>query len=282
MNGGGKVHASVAPVVKDKSNGRVKLYRDTKKKSKSLANAKKKYGMRKSLKRLKTLKTLKRKIKETEEDTTDVGVIKSFILCKKFIKVFLKKYDVVRNSNNAEKISNYSVFATMLASNILEVVNEYDRIVDYEDLHLSNNDEKFYSEPEEYLEEFIDFIDKDDTVEDFANIVIEYYDSMFNKNKMDMNNINKASLEEDYKEYYGLLHDTSKAVIDVIKNYSLELKQKNKIAENVNIDSLISGLTAIKIKGVNAPKENIKVVIERSKNNNINEEFFSKFMKLGL
>ncbi len=99
---------------------------------------------------------------------------------------------------------------------------------------------------------------------------------------MDMNNNNTARLEDDYKEYYGLLHDTSKAVIDVIKKYSLELKEKNKIAENVNIDSLISGLTAIKIKGVNVPKENIKVVIERSKNNNINEEFFSKFMKLGL
>lgn len=185
------------------------------------------------------------------------------------------------NSSNQEKRANYSIFATMLASNILEVVNEYDRIVDDENLHISNNDERLYSEPEEYLEEFIDFIDEDDTVEDFANIVIEYYDSMFNKNKMEMNN-NTNSLREDYLEYYGLLHDTSKAVIGVIKKYSLELKEKNKIAENVNIDSLISGLTAIKIKGVNAPKENIKVVIERSKNNNINEEFFSKFMKLGL
>jgi hypothetical protein len=272
MKGGVKVHTSLAPKVK--SQGRVKLYRDTKKKLKSFKNAKKRYGMRKPL------KTLKRKIRETEQDTSDVGVVKSFILCKKFIKVFLKKYDIVMNANDMEKRSNYQMFAAMLASGISAVVNEYSRIVDDEELHLANNDEKLYSEPEEYLEDFIDFIDEDDTVEDFANIVIEYYDNL-PINGMEVNN-NTNDLREDYLEYYGLLHDTSKAVIDVIKNYSLELKSKNKLANNVNIDSLISGLTAIKIKGANAPKENIKVIIEKSGNDSLNEDLFSRFMKLGL
>lgn len=274
INGGGKVHPSAAPTVKSKSKSGIKLYKNTRKRFKSLANAKRKYGMRKPL------KTLKRKIKETEEDTSDVGVIKSFILCKKFIKVFLKKYDMVMNSNNQEKRANYSIFSTMLASSILTVVNEYDRIVDDEDLQLSNNDEKLYSEPEEYLEEFIDFIDEDDTVEDFANISIKYYDTMFNNTGMNMNNNNKNSLRDEYLEYYGFLHDISKAVVDVIKKYSIELKSKNKITENVNIDSLISGLTSMKIKGANTPKENIRIIIKNS--GDLNERFFANFAKLGL
>jgi hypothetical protein len=282
MKGGVKVYSALRPLERDKPSRGIKVYRNTKRKSKTFG--KHKYRVKSKL------KTLKRKIKETEEDTTDIGVIKSFLLCKKFIKTFLKRYDMVMNSNDVEKQTNYDIFASMLAANISSIVEEYSRIIDDEKLLLNTNEKLniLYKDPEEYLEEFIDFIEEDDTVEDFAKIATEYYEkplkSNANMKNTNNNNNNTNSLRDEYLEYYWLLHDTSKGVISVIKKFSLELKSKKKIANNVDINSLIMGLTAVKIKGAeNVPKRDMTVIIEKSKNNNnLDEDFFSRFMKLGL
>ena len=281
MKGGVKVHSALRPLERAKPSRGIKVYRNTKRKSKTFG--KHKYRVKSKL------KTLKRKIKETEEDTTDIGVIKSFLLCKKFIKTFLKRYDMVMNSNDIEKQTNYDIFASMLAANISSIVEEYSRIIDDEKLLLNTNEKLniLYKEPEEYLEEFIDFIEEDDTVEDFAKIATEYYEKPHKSNanmNNNNNNNNTNSLRDEYLEYYWLLHDISKGVISVIKKFSLDLKSKKKIAENANIDSLIMGLTAVKIKGAeNVPKRDMTVIIEKSKNNNnLDEDFFSRFMKLGL
>jgi hypothetical protein len=223
----------------------------------------------------KRFKTLKRKI-EKEVDDSDLGQLKSYKLCLAFIEKFLKKYEAVMNSGNIEKESNYSMFATMLAAGISRVNEEYEEIIDESDF-LNNNNNNVINilakNPYEYLENYIEYIEDEDVIEDYEKVIDKYFNS-FNKNKMNLNNNNNS--EQEYIAYSGFIKDSVSAVKDTIKKYSSELKTKKKINNNVNIDDLIMGLTVMKIKGApnihNIPKENVI----------LNNDFFNKFIKLGL
>jgi hypothetical protein len=264
-HGGAKVHGSLIPTAQPIQ--RV----NTRRKPKTTQKRRVKYTLKKPL------KTIKKQLVKMEANTSEIGVIKSFIQCKHFIKVFLRKYDTVMNSINQEKRSNYSLFATILATNISSIVKNYDSIMNNS---LQNNND-LYMEPEKYLEDFLKVIKEEDVLEKFANIALEHYNS-YNNGRMNINNNNNNN-DSEYLEYYGFLNDTSKAVIDTIKEYSLDLKAKRKINENTNIDALIMGLTSVKIEGKNNITNIKKSIENNSLNRNlINEDFFSKFAKLGL
>jgi hypothetical protein len=90
------------------------------------------------------------------------------------------------------------------------------------------------------------------------------------------NNKNNTNVEQEYLSYSGFIRDSVSAVKETIKKYSSELKTKKKIENNVNIDDLIMGLTAVKIKG---NKNNIKPNVKA--NVVLTNDFLNKFMKLG-
>jgi hypothetical protein len=90
---------------------------------------------------------------------------------------------------------------------------------------------------------------------------------------MNNNNNNNTNTAQEYITYSGFIKDSVTAIKETIKKYSSELKTKKKIANNVNIDDLIMGLTAVKIKGsTNNVKSNVVLT----------NDFLNKFMKLGL
>jgi hypothetical protein len=217
----------------------------------------------------KRFKTLKRKI-EKEVDDSDLGQLKSYKLCLAFIEKFLKKYETVMNSGNVEKESNYSMFATILAASLSQVNEEYKEIVDESDLLNNNNVMNILTKnPDEYLENYIEYVEEEDVIDDYEKAIEKYFNS-FNKNKMNINNNNS---EQEYITYSSFIRDSVSAVKDTIKKYSSELKTKKKIANNVNIDDLIMGLTVMKIKGsTNSSKSNVVLT----------NDFLNKFIKLGL
>jgi hypothetical protein len=228
-------------------------------------------------------KTLKKK-REKEVDDSDLGQLKSYKLCLAFIEKFLTKYEAVMNSGNVEKEANYSMFATMLAANLSYVNKEYDEIIDESDIVNNNNNNNnnvmniLTTNPYEYLENYLEYIEDEDILEDYEKVIDEYFNSFntnkYNKHKMVINNNNNNNnSEQEYIAYSGFIRDSVSAIKDTIKKYSSELKTKKKINNNINIDDLIMGLTVMKIKGApNAPKENVI----------LNNAFFNKFMKLGL
>jgi hypothetical protein len=257
MKGGVKVHTSLIP-------------EERKKKSSVYVPKPKKTFKMKYLRR-KPFKTLKRKI-EKEVDDSDLGQLKSYKLCLAFIEKFLEKYEDVMNSGNGIKASNYSMFATMLAAGLSIVNEEYKEIID-ESEFLNNNNvvNGLAKNPDEYLENYIEYIEDEDVIEDYEKVMSKYFNS-FNKNRMNFNN-NNNNTEQEYITYSGFIKDSVSSIKDTIKKYSSELKTKKKINNNVNVDDLIMGLTVMKIKGSpNVIKENVT----------LNNAFFNKFMKLGL
>lgn len=222
-------------------------------------------------------KTLKKKI-EKEVNNSDIGQIKSYKLCLAFIEKFLEKYETVINSGNVEKESNYALFATMLASGLSEVNENYDEIIDETEFMNNNNNNvvnTLVKNPSDYLEKYIEYIDDEDVIEDYEKAIEKYFNT-FNKNKMITNNNNNNS-EQDYITYSGFIKDSVAAIKDTIRKYSGELKSKKKIANNVNIDDLIIGLTAVKIKS------NKNNTLKNNKTNVVlSNDFLNKFMKLGL
>jgi hypothetical protein len=218
--------------------------------------------------RQKRFRTLKRKI-EKEVDDSDLGQLKSYKLCLAFIEKFLKKYEAVMNSGNVEKQSNYSMFASMLAAGLSEVNEDYDEIIDETEFMNNNNNtvmNTLISNPSDYLEKYLEYIEDEDILEDYEKAMEKYFNS-FNKNKINNNN----NSDQDYITYSGFINNSVNAVKGTIKKYSGELKTKKKIANNIDIDDLIMGLTAIKIKGV-----------PTNKNIMLSNDFLNKFMKLGL
>lgn len=255
MKGAGKVHNSLVFKPKNK--------RSTVYKPKNKFLTKKKDRLR----RRKTLKTLKRKI-EKEVNNSDLGALNSYKLCLAFIKQFIKKYESVMNSGNVEKSSNYSLFATMLGSAISSVNEEYSEIVDDDELTENENVTNLLThDPNEYLENYLDYIEDNEILEEYDNIMGKY----FNGNRMEFNN-NSNNIRNEYITYSGFIRDSAEAIKQTIKEYSGELKTKKKIANNVNIDDLIMGLTAIKIKGAPNAKSNVV----------LSNDFLNRFMKLGL
>lgn len=255
MKGRGKVHNSLINKPKNKISSvfRPKSVFLTKKKDK--------------FKRRKTLKTLKKKI-EKEVNNSDIGALNSYKLCLAFINQFIKKYELVINSGNIGKSSNYSLFATMLGSAISSVNKEYNEIIDDAELTENENITNILTrDPSIYLENYLDYIEENEILEDYENII----DKFFNTNKMEFNN-NNNNIQNEYITYSGFIRDSAAAIKETIREYSGELKTKRKIANNVNIDDLIMGLTSIKIKGTPNIKSNVV----------LSNDFFNKFMKLGL
>lgn len=261
MKGGVKVHTSLIPEEK-------------KKKSTVYVSKPKKTLKPKHYLKVKRFKTLKKKI-EKEVNNSDLGQLKSYKLCLAFIEKFLEKYETVMNSGNGEKQSNYSMFATMLAASISEVNEDYDEIIDENDL-LNNNNNNVMNvltkNPYDYLEKYIEYIEDEDILDDYEKVIDKYFNS-FNSTKMNNNNNNNTNIAQEYITYSGFIKDSVTAIKETIKKYSSELKTKKKIANNVNIDDLIMGLTAVKIKGsTNNVKSNVVLT----------NDFLNKFMKLGL
>ena len=160
------------------------------------------------------------------------------------------------NSGDTEKESNYSMFATMLAANLSQVNEEYNDIIDENDF-LNNNVNNVMNvltkNPYDYLENYLEYVEDEDIVGDYEKVIEEYFNSFntnkYNMNKMSINNNNNKNIEQEYLSYYGFIRDSVSAVKETIKKYSGDLKAKKKIANNVNIDDLIMGLTAIKFNG---------------------------------
>lgn len=246
MRGAGKVHGSLVREAKPK-NQRVK--NKTKKKSRQVRNRLlPKYG----LSQKNRLNTLKNKL--DEEDPSDRGIGKNFLRAIRFIKVFTENYDVVMDSNNGVRKSNYSLFATMLAANILSVVKEYHRIIDDDDLYLNNNAEELLTSPNEFLEDFVEFIEEDKTADTYAKYVKQYI-KRSHPNRMMTNNKSFEELEENYKEYSGLLEDTISAVKTTIKKYSLDERVSQnvsqKMAVNNDLNDLVESMFSMKINREN-------------------------------
>jgi hypothetical protein len=257
MKGAGKVHGSLVREAKPK-NQRVTL---RKKKSRQVRNRLlPKYG----LSQKNRLYTLKKKLEE--EDPSDKGLIKNFLRANRFIKVFTENYDTIIESTNKDKLSNYSLFASMLAANIVSVVKEYNRIIDDDDLDNSAEELNLY--PNEFLEDFVEYIEEHKIADKFTNYAIKYF-KRSRPNRM--SNESLEELEEKYKEYQGLLDDTVKAVKKTIKEYSLDERVSqnvsHKMAVNNDLNDLISGLSVMKVN---------------ESNNKLNEDLYSMFNKLGL
>lgn len=212
----------------------------------------------------KRFKTLKRKI-EKEVDDSDLGQLKSYKLCLAFIEKFLKKYETVMNLGNVEKESNYSLFVSMLATNISKVNEEYSEIIDESELTNNSIINILLEKPDEYLEKYIEYVEEEDILKDYKKAIEKYFNS-FNKNKMNINNNNS---EQEYITYSSFIRDSVNAVKETIIKYSTELKTKKKIANNINIDDLVMGLTAVKIKG-------------DANSVPLSNDFLNKFLKLGL
>jgi hypothetical protein len=270
MKGSGKVHTSLIPEEKKK------------KSSVYIAKPKKSFKLKSHIKS-RGFKTLKKKI-EKEVNDSDYGQIKSYKLCLAFIERFLEKYEIVMNSGNTEKETNYSLFATMLAANLSQVNEEYDEIIDESEFLNNNNNNNnvinvLARNPYDYLENYVEYVEDEDVLGDYEKVIDKYFNSL-NKSKMvfnnNNNNKNKNDVEQEYLSYSSFIRDSVNAVKETIKNYSSELKTKKKIANNVNIDDLIMGLTAVKIKG---NKNNIKPNVKT--NVVLNNDFLNKFMKLG-
>ena len=262
MKGGVKLHPTLAPQPKNKKST---VY---------LPKPNKTFKKKRYLKQ-RRFKTLKKKI-EKEVNNSDLGQLKSYKLCLAFIEKFLQKYENVMNSGNGEKESNYSMFATMLASSISKVNEKYEEIIDETDL-LNNNNNNVMNvltkNPYDYLEKYIEYIEDEDILEDYEKVIDKYFNS-FNNTKMNTNNNNtNTNVQQEYITYSGFIKDSVSAVKETIKNYSSELKTKKKIENNVNIDDLIMGLTAVKIKG---STNNVKSDVILS------NDFLNRFMKLGL
>jgi hypothetical protein len=269
MKGSGKIYQSLAPELKNKTS------------IKYLPKPKRTFKVKQFLKQ-KKFKTLKRKI-EKEINNSDIGQLKSYKLCLAFIEKFLEKYETVMNSGNAEnaeKESNYSLFATMLAIALSQVNEEYEDIVNESELINNNNNtmNNLIKNPYDYLEKYIEYIEDEDVIEDYEKVIDKYFNS-FNKNQMKNNNNNNNNSEQEYIAYSGFIRDSVEALKGTIKKYSNELKSKKKIANNVNIDDLIMGLTAIKIKGF---PNSIKTPNSIKNNQVLTNDFLNKFMKLGL
>lgn len=260
MKGAGKVHASLIAPNKPK-NQRVTI-RKKKTSTRQVRNRLlPKYGLRQKNR----LYTLKKKLEE--EDPSDKGLIKSFLRAIRFIKLFTKHYDTVIESADENKSLNYSLFASILASKILSVINEYYRIVDNK-LFNNNNVNKLLKDPNEFLEDFVDFVEEHKIADKFANIAIKY----FKKSQPNrMSNESIEEIEENYKEYQGLLDDTVTAVKTTIKEYSLDERVSQnvsqKMAVNNDLNDLISGLSVMKV--------NVS-------NNKLDEDLYNMFNKLGL
>lgn len=261
MKGGVKVHPTLAPQPKNKKST---VY---------LPKPKKTFKKTRYLKQ-RRFKTLKKKI-EKEVNNSDLGQLKSYKLCLAFIEKFLQKYENVMNSGNGEKKSNYSMFATMLALSISKVNEEYEEIIDETDLLNNNNNvmNVLTKNSYDYLEKYIEYIEDEDILDDYEKVIDKYFNT-FNNTKMNTNNNNNnTNIQQEYITYSGFIKDSVSAVKETIKNYSSDLKTKKKIANNVNIDDLIMGLTAIKIKGsTNNVKSNVI----------LSNDFLNRFMKLGL
>ncbi len=246
MRGAGKVHGSLVREAKSK-NQRVK--NKTKKKSRQVRNRLlPKYG----LSQKNRLNTLKKKLEE--EDPSDRGIGKNFLRAIRFIKAFTENYDVVIDSNNGVRRSNYSLFATMLATNILSVVEEYDSIIEDDDLYLNNNAEELLVSPNEFLEDFVEYIENNKIADKFAKYAIKYF-KRSHPNHMMTNNKSFEELEENYREYQGLLDDTVKAVKTTIKKYSLDERVSQnvsqKMAVNNDLNDLVEGMFGMKINREN-------------------------------
>jgi hypothetical protein len=225
------------------------------------------------VKHLKKFKTLKRKL-EKVTNNSDVGQIKSYKLCLAFIDKFLKKYETIMNTKNSEKQSNYSLFASILAIALSKVNEEYDDIIDESELLNNNNTVNLIQNPDEYLEKYLEYVEDEDIIGDFEKVIEKYFNTTNRTNnyRMELNNSNNGNnIEQEYVDYSGFIRDSVSAVKETIREYSSELKTKKKIANNVNIDDLIMGLTAVKIKG--APNNTINAVLTN--------DFLNKFMKLG-
>jgi hypothetical protein len=261
MRGAGKVHGSLVREAKPK-NQRVTI---RKKKSRQVRNRLlPKYG----LSQKNRLYTLKKKLEE--EDPSDKGLIKNFLRTIRFIKLFTKHYDTVIESNNENKSLNYSLFASILASKILSVINEYYSIVDNKLFNNNNNNnvKKLLKDPNEFLEDFVEYIEEHKIADKFTNYAIKY----FKKSQPNrMSNESIEELEENYKEYQGLLEDTVAAVKNTIKEYSLDERVSQNVSQkmevNNDLNDLISGLSVMKVN---------------ESNNKLNEDLYSMFNKLGL
>jgi hypothetical protein len=240
------------------------------------------------------IKPFTRKLKRFGMNTSDRGLLKSFIICKKFLKLFTKKYDEIMKSGSETKRSNYSLFASILVEKLIPVITEHNNILD-----LNNNNNNTASvlikinvlkEPDTFLREFIHLIEKEEIVKEFKESEDEYFGKLsrgniinnmmllnnsINSNKNISSNIDNA--RQEYLEYRSFIENTVNAVIQVINEYASELRtKKGKGTEkNININSLISGFTTIAIKNT-----------INNKTNNTDKEldiiFLNQFTKLGL
>lgn len=188
-------------------------------------------------------------ILKVESNITNSDVKNSYEQCIEFIKLFIEKADYVRNSGNAEKEDNYAIFAMALMENLKAVNNNFDDILNSDNIDDEGN-------PLDYLEEYIELVEDKKIVKNFDKVVEEHYKNSEN--------------DDDYLELYNFLNDSVNAVKETIKTYSL--KKMKKISNNMQVDNEY-------IKNAQVDNEYIK------KNEQVNNaqlnSIISKFSSMG-
>lgn len=242
QNGGVKVHPSLA-----------------KKPKKSMEKTKRTKKSYKLKYHTTALKTLKRKIKKRVTDDSPQALLKGFRLSTEFLRKILKRYERIFHNANATKLSNYSIFLSILATSLFTVARKNEDLIDAEKNPHVLNEEIAVLEPHEYVERFLDFIEEEDIAKELKEAAAEYFAKELRSPKRMMTGNVENDLEELEEEYLELSHfiqDVNTAVAETIRNYSKVLKESKALNNNVNLNELILGLTEVKI-GANEPNKNI-------------------------
>ena len=208
-----------------------------------------------------------------------MDIKKSYEQCIIFIKLFIKRADRIANSNNTGRKDNYDIFASILKENLIEVNEKYEDIIDNEKFENNNNN---LVNPLEYLEKYIKLVKDEKIVDEFNKAVDEYYENPGNNNT-----------KEEYNDLYNFLNDSANAVKETIRKYSGDLKSKKSAAmeeendsniaqalvpasaaameeensgrlnTNLNINSLISGFSAVKVNNNPNAVNNMSSIFSR-------------------
>lgn len=184
------------------------------------------------------MKSIKEELKG-ESNINSISVLESYKKIIKFIELFIKKADYVAEKATEDKQLKYELFAMSLKEKLKEI-NENMEFSDITNELNENNDPN----PLDYLEAYVEFVDEADLEEKFE----------------------ESFGENEHNEYYEFMKETVDAVKEIIIKVSkpevivpesaamiLENNNRSESAvelakeNNVNINSLIAGLSAVKM-----------------------------------
>jgi len=217
----------------------------------------------KRMKSFKDMKSLKEKLKE-KTNNNSLSILNSYKRVIKFISLFIEVGDYLAKTKDIKKQAKYDEFAMLLKYNLKEI-NDNDEFSDIteelnENSENNENNENKFENPLDYLEEYVEFVE-DENLE-------KKFEESFGTN--------------EHQIYYDFMKDTVDAVQKIIIKFSKtkvivasapaamaleningsesELESGLIVENDVNINSLIAGLSAVKM---NKNNSNINSVLNR-------------------